>query len=79
MEENITTAIKQLFSDKLDCDLNDIKDDTILFIDLGMDELDYIEIIMEIEERYDIYITDSEIDKCVTIKDFIDLVTPLVG
>jgi acyl carrier protein len=37
--------------------------------DLGADSLDLVELIMEMEETFDVQIGDSELDKIRTIKD----------
>jgi acyl carrier protein len=40
--------------------------------DLGADSLDIVELIMEMEENFDIQISDDELDKIRTIQDVID-------
>ena len=40
--------------------------------DLGADSLDLVELIMEMEETFDIQIADSELEKIRTIKDVLD-------
>jgi len=40
--------------------------------DLGADSLDLVELIMEMEETFDIQIADTEIEKIRTIKDVLD-------
>ena len=48
--------IKEVLSDKLGIDLEDINDDSHLRNDLGTDSLDDIELIMEFEQKYNISI-----------------------
>jgi acyl carrier protein len=40
--------------------------------DLGADSLDLVELIMEMEETFDIQIADDELQKIRTIKDVLD-------
>jgi len=40
--------------------------------DLGADSLDLVELIMEMEENFELQITDEELEKIRTVKDVID-------
>lgn len=40
--------------------------------DLGADSLDLVELIMEMEEIFDVQIADNELEKIHTIKDVLD-------
>jgi acyl carrier protein len=40
--------------------------------DLGADSLDLVELIMEMEETFDVQIADNELEKIRTIKDVLD-------
>ena len=40
--------------------------------DLGADSLDLVELIMEMEEAFDIQIADNELEKIRTVKDVLD-------
>ena len=43
-----------------------------LFLDLGLDSLDIVEIIMEIEDKFEIEISDNDFAKIKTFKNVID-------
>ena len=45
--------------------------------DLGMDSLDFVEILMGVERLYGIYIPDDRADKCETVGDFVTLVNEI--
>ena len=64
---------KQYLAHKLGFYLKDIKNKTELAIDLGMDDLDFIEIIMDCEVKFNIVVVDKEADKCVTVNYFIEM------
>ena len=66
--------ILKMLSDKLGVDLEDIKDDSDLFNDLGADSLDYIAIVMESEKMFNCAIPDEDAEDVRKVEDFIKLV-----
>ena len=52
----------------------DITPETSLIDDLGADSLDLIEIVMKLEDLYDIQIEDDELEKIVTVQDVIEYI-----
>lgn len=55
-----------------------IDKNTNIFIDLGLDSLDAVELTMSLEQEFGIKIPDEEINNMVTIKDVIEIVNKLV-
>lgn len=51
-----------------------VNEDMDFFDDLGADSLDSIELVLEIEKRVDIELTDEDIDSIRKVKDLIRLV-----
>jgi acyl carrier protein len=47
--------------------------------DLGADSLDLVELIMAMEEEYDVEIPDEEAEKIVTVQNAIDFVAKIQG
>ena len=47
--------------------------------DLGADSLDLVELIMAMEEEFDVEIPDEEAEKIATVQDAIDFVNKLQG
>ncbi|RUM36012.1 MAG: acyl carrier protein [Desulfobulbus sp.] len=47
--------------------------------DLGADSLDLVELIMAMEEEFDVEIPDEEAEKIATVQDAIDFVSKLQG
>ncbi len=66
--------IKDIIVENLDVDADEIKLETNLKDDLGADSLDAVEIVMAVEEEFDIEIPDEEAQKIVTVKDIVDYV-----
>lgn len=48
--------------------------DTNIFTDLGYDSLDFLELLMELEDEFGIELADEDCEKCRTAGDFIALV-----
>ena len=44
------------------------------FIDLGADSLDIVELVMALEEEFDIEIPDADAEKVVTVGDVVDYI-----
>ena len=47
------------------------------FVDLQMDSLDLFEMVMELEERFDIHIENSDLEKFLNIRDVVDCLVKL--
>ena len=61
----------------LGCDSDDIEP-TDTWVSLGADNLDVVEVMMELEESYDIQIDDDKFDSYLTIGDVANYVGSLV-
>ena len=70
--------IKEIISKELNVSLLDIKDSSHLQNDLGMDSLDAVCIVMEIETQFNIQIPDEQIEKITTVQSIVELVNELV-
>ena len=63
----IFEKIKNLLAEQLDADENDMTMDTDIAKDLGADSLDVVELLMAIEDEFDIEVPDEEIENIKTI------------
>ena len=70
--------IREIISDKLGISEDEITMDTS-FEDLGADSLDIVELIMAIEEEYDVQVSDTEAEKAKTVGDVVKYINTLVG
>lgn len=52
----------------------DINGQTELFVDLSLDSLSLFEIVIELEESFDIRISDEDVDKIKTIDDIVNFI-----
>ncbi len=69
MSDAIVDRIRQLISDHLGVDRGDVISDANILDDLGADSLDVVELVMAIEETFDLEIPDEEVEALRTIGD----------
>ena len=63
---------KEIIADVLNVNADEITEDTTFVDDLGADSLDIFQIIMGIEETFDIEIDNEEAEKIVTVGDAVE-------
>ena len=70
--------LQDIIADVLNVQKEDIKPETTFVDDLGADSLDIFQIIMGIEEEFDIEIDNDEAEKIVTAQDAVDQIKKAV-
>jgi len=63
--------VKKIIAEKLSVDLTEVVPEAHFVDDLGADSLDLVELIMSMEEEFDIDISDEDAEKLATVKDAI--------
>ena len=63
--------IKEVVVEQLSVDAAEVKEDSKFVEDLGADSLDVVELVMALEEKFDIEIPDDEAEAIQTVKDVI--------
>ena len=71
---SVEDKVKKIIAEKLSVDLNEIVPEASFVDDLGADSLDLVELIMSMEEEFDIEISDEDAEKLVTFQDVIDYI-----
>ena len=66
--------IRELIADKLGFDTVEVLPETKLIDELGMDSLDRIELMVEMEREFDISLTEEEIEIIETVQQCFDLI-----
>lgn len=66
--------VRKIIADKLSVDLDEVVPKASFVDDLGADSLDLVELIMSMEEEFDIDISDEEAEKMLTVKDAFDYI-----
>ncbi|MCB2292057.1 acyl carrier protein [Clostridium algoriphilum] len=66
--------IRECIALQLGIDEEEIKMESSFMNDLGADSLDIVELIMALEEKYDIEIPDEDVEKIVNVGDIVEYV-----
>lgn len=61
--------VKEVVVEQLDCDPAEVKEDSKFIEDLGADSLDVVELVMALEEEFDIEIPDEDAEGILTVAD----------
>ncbi len=70
--------LQDIIADVLNVSKDDIRPETTFVDDLGADSLDIFQIIMGIEEEFDIEIDNDEAEKISTVQDAVDQIKKVV-
>ncbi|MCX6347599.1 MAG: acyl carrier protein [Actinobacteria bacterium] len=73
MMENFE-KIKEILVDVLGANKDDIKSESKFVDDLGADSLDLVELIMSLEDKFQIEISDADAEKIITVQDALDFI-----
>ena len=71
--------LQEIIAEVLNVDADEITMDTTFVDDLGADSLDVFQIIMGIEEEFDIEIAQEEAEKIVSVGDAVEQIKNAVG
>ncbi len=71
---DVKAKIKEIICEQLSVSPEDVVDEASFVEDLGADSLDLVEMIMALEEAFDISIADEDAEKIKTVKDAWDFV-----
>ena len=72
--EEIFDKVKKIIVDQLGIAEANITLESSFIDDLGADSLDIVELIMALEEEFDIEIPDEDAEKVVTVSDVVDYI-----
>ena len=66
--------VKQIISEQLGVDEGEVTPSASFIDDLGADSLDTVELVMALEEAFDVEIPDEDAEKIRTVQDAIDYI-----
>ena len=70
----IFEKVQEKIAEQLSIDSEDIAMESSFIEDLGANSLDIVELLMALEEEFDIEIPDEEAEKLVTVGDVVDYI-----
>lgn len=77
--EEVHAKLKEIVIDRLNAEEDQIKPEASFVEDLGADSLDIVELIMGIEEEFDIEIPDEDAEKLTTVGEAMEYVKVKLG
>ncbi len=74
MSDDIAERVATIVTNQLDVDKEKVKPEASFINDLGADSLDIVELVMELEEEFDMSIPDEDAEKIRTVGDAINYI-----
>lgn len=71
---SVEEKVKEIIVDQLGVDEKQVSLEASFIDDLGADSLDTVELVMALEEEFDIEIPDEEAEKIASVKNAIDYI-----
>ena len=72
--ENFEARVKKIVAEQLGVAEADIKNESSFVEDLGADSLDNVELVMALEEEFEMEIPDEQAEKITTVQQAIDYI-----
>jgi acyl carrier protein len=76
---DIEEKVREIICEQLNVSAEDVVPEASFVDDLGADSLDQVELIMAMEEEFDISIPDEDAEKIATVKDAIEYIEKATG
>jgi len=73
-KKEVSERVKQIISEQLGVDEGEVTPSAAFVDDLGADSLDQVELVMALEEAFDLEISDEDAEKIRTVQDAIDYI-----
>ena len=71
---SVEEKVKEIIVDQLGVDENQVVESASFIEDLGADSLDTVELVMALEEEFDVEISDEDAEKISKVQDAIDYI-----
>ena len=76
---DVEAKVKKIICEQLDVPEEDVVPSASFVDDLGADSLDQVELIMAMEEEFEVSIPDEDAEKIATVQDAIDYIIKAQG
>ncbi len=70
----VAEKIKEILSEQLDIEVEEIALDSDIAEDLGADSLDVVDLIMTLEDEFEVEISDDVIESVKTVGDLVNFI-----
>lgn len=77
--ENVLKKVTEIITEKLGIPESEVTADASFVKDLGIDSLDYAELVMEFEQTFDIKIPDNDAERMNTIGSAVEYIKSKIG
>ncbi len=74
-QEEIFNKVKTIVAEQLETDASDVKPEAHFANDLNADSLDTVELVMALEEEFEIEIPDDAAEKITTVQEAVDYIS----
>lgn len=74
-DKTIEERVKDIIVDQLGVSADQVTADAKFVEDLGADSLDTVELVMALEEEFDVEVPDDEAEKLQAVKDVVSFIT----
>lgn len=74
MSDTIETQVKEVIVEQLNVDADKVTADAKLIEDLGADSLDTVELVMSLEEKFSVSVSDEAAETLKTVGDIINYI-----
>lgn len=78
-QTEIFSKVQEIVADQLSVDASEVKPEANFANDLGADSLDTVELVMALEEEFDIEIPDEAAEKILTVQQAVDYIKDKVA
>jgi acyl carrier protein len=68
------TKVQTIVAEQLGVEIAEVKPEASFQNDLGADSLDLVEVVMALEEEFEVEITDDDADKIRTVQEAVDFI-----
>jgi acyl carrier protein len=73
-KEDILAKLKPVIAEQLGVDEGEVREDASFTEDLNADSLDLVELIMSLEEQFNLQISDEDAEKITTVGEAVDYI-----
>ena len=71
---SVEDRVKKIVSEQLGVALDEVQNDSSFVDDLGADSLDTVELVMALEEEFDLEIADEDAEKISTVNEAVEYI-----